>query len=239
MNTRAHSVDPAAARLVERRLRSSDLAAHQHPVERPTEPAVKPFVTISRMVGSRGTDLAHLLGKRLGWPVFDKEILTAMAEDDSTRERLYASVDERDPGWTEQTLRALMETGYARNDYFHRLTRTVVALARQRASIFVGRGADLILPRTPGLRLRIVAPEANCLEDFAHRYQLAAERARVERERVEGERSTFVRRHFHRGPEDASRFDLTINLGTFSLEEAADLVVGVMRERRLIEENQH
>ncbi len=222
-------------RLAEKRLRTHELSSQVHArADSAAQPAIQPFVCISRMVGSGGTELANVLARRLGWPVYDREILHAMAGDDDTRARVYASLDEREPGWTEDTLRALMDPGFSRNDYFHRLQTTVWTAVKGRPGIFVGRGVDLILPRQQGLRLRVVAPREQCLQNFADRYRLPSQQARLEVERVEGERAAFVRSHFHREPGDSTRYDLIVNLGCFSVEEAAEVVLTAMRARRLI-----
>ncbi|MCP5110323.1 MAG: cytidylate kinase-like family protein, partial [bacterium] len=65
------------SRLVERQMRNWELARAQR-VEVPAVPGAKEvehYVAISRTVGSGGSEVAVLLGERLGWPVFDKEIL--------------------------------------------------------------------------------------------------------------------------------------------------------------------
>ena len=94
-------------------------------------PTVEDFVSISRQVGVGGREIADLLGRKLGWAMFDQELLRRMAGDDAVRERIYASMDVRDVGWFEETLRSLADPKFVRNDYFHRLTRTILTIARQ------------------------------------------------------------------------------------------------------------
>src|SRR5262249_60975539 len=56
-------------------------------------------ITISREVGALGNTVAHELGGRLGWPVYDQEILNKMAEQmGKPREHLHA-LDERHVHW--------------------------------------------------------------------------------------------------------------------------------------------
>jgi hypothetical protein len=82
---------PDLGKLVERQMRNWELSRAQRPVPQPAAPPrqVEDFVTISRLVEAGGQEVAHELGQRLGWPVFDREILQAMAHDDAVRARLY------------------------------------------------------------------------------------------------------------------------------------------------------
>ena len=143
--------NPAIARLVERQMRNQELAREQRfEVEKVSQSPVEEFVCISRQVGTDGPGLAQDLGRRLGWPVFDREILDEMAGDDAVRRQVYESMDQRDLSWWEESLRALMQSEFVRNDYFQKLSETLLSLARQGDCVFRGRGADLLLPASGG-----------------------------------------------------------------------------------------
>src|SRR5205085_656396 len=59
--------------------------------------AARPGFTIalSREVGARGTSVARALGARLGWAVYDNEILERIAQEMKVRPRVLQRVDER------------------------------------------------------------------------------------------------------------------------------------------------
>lgn len=192
---------------------------------------VADFVSVSRVYGSGGSDVAARLGERLGWPVFDKQILQEMAGRDDVRQRLYRSMDERDLNWFQEMIGALWQSGLARDDYFHRLTETVLTLARQGRGIFLGRAADLILPRECGLRVRIEASHDTCVKRLAEREALSPAEARRRFDQVERDRSAFIRSHFNVNPYDPTRYDLVVNMERFSVEQAVELIVGAMRLR--------
>jgi len=192
------------------------------------------FVSISREIGSGGFEVAATLGERLGWPVFDKQILQAMAGDDKVRARLYEAMDERDETWLESVMRWLMQGELRRDDYFHRLSETVLALARQSHAVFLGRGTDLILPREAGLRVRIVAPEKQRVQTLARRNGWDAKAAAAELERIGAERTDFIRNHFGKDEADPLRFDLTLNTGRMTPAQAVELIVYVLRRRGVI-----
>jgi len=229
---------PGIGKLVERQMRNWELARSQRVV--PPEPQrkeVEEFMAVSRAVGAGGAggaEIATALGERLGWPVFNKEILHAMADDDRIRTQLYDSMDERDLGWFEETFRALAQSEFTKNDYFHRLTHTILALARQGHAIFRGRAADLILPATHGLRVRLTAPRRACVEAYAEHHRIDPDRAREEVDRIETERADFVRRHFGIDPAEQSRHDLIINLQRLTPAQTIELILFALKIRGMV-----
>src|SRR5512137_1015811 len=58
--------------------------------------AYGPYLLISREKGAGGSAVGQLVGKRLGWRVFDKELVDAIAQKARVRRELIESVDERD-----------------------------------------------------------------------------------------------------------------------------------------------
>ncbi|MFB3133062.1 MAG: cytidylate kinase family protein, partial [Rhodothermales bacterium] len=57
-------------------------------------PGTWPIIIISREFGARGAALAALLGERMGFKVWDKELLQAIAEESGGDVRLLKSLDE-------------------------------------------------------------------------------------------------------------------------------------------------
>jgi cytidylate kinase len=214
-------------------MRNWEIARRQH-VEidegRPQTP-VADFVAVSQAVGSAGGQVARQLAERLGWPLFDKEILQHMAGDDQVRTRLYEKMDERDTNWLESMLRNLLQGDYRKEDYLYRLGEAVLALARQGPAIFLGRGADLVLPRDRGLRVRFLAPHEDRVAAYAEQNQCDREAARTEIARAEREREEFFRRCFGQPKVNPTRFDLMINLGRMSHDEAVEVALAILRLR--------
>jgi len=225
--------DSDISKLVEKQMRNWEITQQQRlEIEkRGAEKEVEDFVTISRAVGSRGTEVARRLAQRLGWPLFDKEILQHMAGDDQVRARLYEEMDERDTSWLESVLRWLLKGEFRKEDYFHRLSETVLAIARQGPAIFLGRGVDFILPQDRGLRVRFLAPEESRVREYARQNQCDEKVARGRIARIEHERSEFIRRFFGKTKADPLRFDLILNLGRVSQDDAVELIVTALRLR--------
>jgi hypothetical protein len=221
------------ARAFERQMSNWELARLQRLGKTETKRLpVEDFVTISREVGVQGEEIAQALSTKLGWPVFGKNLLEAMAGDDALRHQIYSSMDERDMAWWEETLRSLLDQQFTLNDYFHRLCETVFSLTTQSSCIFVGRGCDLILPSELGFRVRLVASLDQRLERLSTEKGLSPEGAERELKRIERERGEFLRHHFRVAPEDPTRHDLTINLERTTVDQAVDTILAA-REIRI------
>lgn len=214
------------AKFVEKQMRNWELVRSQRPAgPAPPKSAVEDFVYLSAQAGAGVGEVADRLGQALGWPVFDKELLHAMAGDDAVRERLYKSMDERDVSWFEETLRSIFDQGFVKNDFFQRLSRTVLSIARQGHAVFVGRAAGFILPADVGLRVRLVAPLPVRVAHHAKVEGLGAEQARMDIEQRDRERAEFVRAHFRRNIEEVLQFDLVLNMAKFTSSRAAELIL--------------
>jgi len=232
--------DATIAKLVEKQMRNWELSRQQRVglQEEGEQRQVADFVSISREVAAGGRRFATALAERLGWPVFDKELLTHMADDDQVRARLYEHMDERDTGWIERMLRWLVQGEVRREDYVLRLYETVLALARQSHAVFLGRGAELILPQDRGLRLRLIAPEDVRLREYARRSGCDEKAARSQLGRLERERAEYIRRTFGRDPAELARFDLILNLGSVALTDAVELAMAALRLRGVAVDSQ-
>ena len=222
-------------RVVEKQLRNWEIErAQQRLVPRPEEKPVLDFVTISRAVGLEAFKIASILHDRLSWPLFDRDILQAMAGKDEYRRRLYANMDGRDQGWLEGFVRGLALGRFDRDDYFRRLTETVLSIARQSRAIFVGRGTSFILPGGVGLKVRLTAPKDFCVASLARQKKLTIDQAARQVDEIGEERAKFVRKHFFGNWGDPTVYDLTINMARFSLPEASELILSALRARGII-----
>ncbi len=230
---------PAVMRLIERQMRNWEIAKSQQGTSpRPPEAPVADFICLSYAVGTPGPLVGEQLAAKLGWPFFDREVLAEMAEDDDIRQRLYEELDEHDLTWFEETMRAMDFDGLSRNDYFPRLTATILKLARKGPAIFLGRASDLILPRECGLRARLSAPREWRLAQLADEHRVNPHEAERLMTELEADRRNFVRHHFHIDPADASRFDIVLNAAVFNMEQAIEMLLAAktLKEARRVQE---
>jgi cytidylate kinase len=197
-------------------------------VPNPTRP---PFsITISREAGALGHSVAAEVGRRLGWPVYDRELLGMIAEEMRRHPSQLEAVDERPDSWLEECLSGLLSKYSVSSDaYLKYLFGTVRGLGAVGRCVVVGRGANFILPAETTLRVRLVAAREDRVQAVARRLNLSAREAVAWVDRTERERALFARLAFRQDVEDPHHYDVVLNTSRLSVEEAADAVIQVLR----------
>jgi cytidylate kinase len=93
---------------------------------------------------------------------------------------------------------------------------------------YVGRGAQFVLPRERGLRVRIVAPLDYRVQQIMERRHLSFEEARDYVAKTDAGRQDFVRQYFHHDVPDPHLFDFVVNVEKLGPERAAHLIVDAL-----------
>jgi cytidylate kinase len=186
----------------------------------------RPVVTISREAGSKGTTLGRLVADKLGFRLWDQELVQRVAEQSGASEALFAAVDERARGAIDDLLTAILvgDAG-TEAEYMASLLRVIHSVAQHGSAVIVGRGAQFVLDPGTVLRLRVVGPIESRTRELASMRNLSEREARAEVERIDRERLGFVRHHFHRDAADPSAYDLLVNSVHVPPERAVDVVV--------------
>ncbi len=211
--------------------------AQRHWEERHRESAASPAaappaltIALSRQAGTPGTSVAREVGARLGWPVYDHELLQRIAQEMGLRVRLLESVDERRQSWLRECIEAFASAPVSgkyisEGAFVRHLVETVLSLGAHGECIIVGRGsAQLLAPQTT-LRVRLVAALADRVAAVARRFGLAPKEAEHRVHETERERVQFVRDHFQKDPADPANYDLILNTSRWSVAECAELII--------------
>lgn len=187
-------------------------------------------IAISRQAGARGVEIARQVGERLGWPVYDHELLTRIAEEKGLHKRLLERLDERATGWLEEMVTSFgSHEGGREGAYIKHLLEQLVTLGKAGHCVIVGRGGAQILPAEVTLRVRIVAPRAfrvAAIQKDQGITQLEAERWV---DRVDQERARFIKTYFHKDVNDPLSYDLSVNSGRYALDDCAALICEAAR----------
>ena len=187
-------------------------------------------IAISREVGANGSEVARQIGKRLDWPVYDREILDMIAQRSVLRSELLESIDEHDRSWLAQTLSSFAHPGEMSSaGYFHHLTHVLAALGKHGKCVIVGRAATAILPEATTFRVRIIAPFEQRVHKIAQQRHLSYQDARKYTHDVDTERTRFISSHFQQDTNDAHGFDLVLNTARFTPMDCAELVVAAVK----------
>jgi len=193
-----------------------------------------PYLIISREKGAGGNSVAQLVGRRLGWQVFDDRIVDEIAQKARVSRQLIASLDERDQASIQEIIGQLLDPrAMGTSGYLGYLRQIVLTLGHQGDVIIVGHAAQYILPKSFGLNVRMIAPMEARVQRIADKARLSLDAARDEIDKIDRDRVTLVRRHFGgQNVTDPLSHDLTINTGAISLDAAAEVVVTAL-ERKL------
>ena len=183
-------------------------------------------VAIGREAGAGGGAIARLAATRLGWKVYDHELLEAIAQRMDRPADEVRALDELAPSVVQDWLLPLREEHYAPQEaYLDHLAKLVEAIGRAGDSIVVGRGAGFLLPRSETLSVRVVAPMKARAARLAERMGVSPRTARRAARDLDRRRSQFARTMYRVDSDDPHNYDLVLDSDSLGLEMAAELIV--------------
>jgi cytidylate kinase len=188
--------------------------------------AVGVTVALTREAGCPGTSIARQVGARLGWPVYDHELLEKIAEEMGLRASLLESLDERRQSWILECLQGLSSAAtVTEGKYVHHLSQTLLSLGALGECVIVGRGAAQLLPAETTLRVRLIGELGDRIAAISKRLGLSTQDAKRWVEQKDRDRTDFIRSHFVKDPTDLRQYDLVLNSSLWSEATSADLIV--------------
>jgi cytidylate kinase len=189
-------------------------------------------IALSRESGARGGTIARRAGRKLGWQVYDQELLEYMAQEAAARQGVFDNLPTAVAAWAEARLEQLLrEQNLTQHPLVVNLARVVLALGAQGQVVLVGRGAGCILPRETTLNVRVVAPLPERVAYLGQWMRLPQEEAAERVRALDERRAEFVATHFHRRPADVHQYDLVLNSSLLGADVCAELIVQAARAR--------
>jgi cytidylate kinase len=190
-----------------------------------------PYLLVSRDKGAGGHQVANLIGQKLGWQVFERQIVDAIAERTQMRQQLVENLDEKTRGGLEEFLRHVLTRELGSTDYLLHLRQVLLTLGQQGDVVIVGRGSEYILPEQFGLRVRMVAPFGVRAERIARADGLMPDAAHALVEKVDEERKDFIHEQFQKDVRDPMNYDLVINTVALTVEGTAEIVLAALKQK--------
>lgn len=199
---------------------------------RPTAPAGI-TIAISREAGARGGSIARRVGKRLGWQVYNQELLEYLCATEAAREPLLAELPADAAGWVDSQLERLrQDRGIDPLAEGGEMPRLILALAARGQVVLVGRGAGYYLPRVSSLHVRVIAPLTDRIAHMADWSRLTREAAAETVRHLDERRAEFLLKHFGRRNTDFHDFDLVLNSGLIGEETCADVILAALNGKQ-------
>ena len=190
----------------------------------------RPVVTVSRLHGARGGEVARNLAAELDLDLFDREIIQRIAESTHLSERVVASL-EADRDVLSDWLASIATSNYLSPvEFRYHLSRVVGALAHHGGAVILGRAAHLVLGPGGALRVLVVAPFEVRVRTVAEREAVDEREARRRIVSVEAERKAFLMKHFHSDFADPTTFDVVVNTAVLGVAGACAAIRTAVQE---------
>jgi CMP/dCMP kinase len=212
-----------------------------------------PIITISRMYGSGGSEVAERVARTLGWALLDNAMVDQVAALLGVSAAEVSAREERVPSLVERLATTLslgspeLQTPVSNaailptDERLLEVTRRVIAEAVAAGpAVIVGRGAQMMLAeRADALHVFCAAPREVLVERARARLG-PDERRSAERvvEETNRQREQYVLRHWQRSWTAPQNYHLCVNTAWLGVDGAAELVEHVARRKFSLAEDQ-
>ncbi len=193
----------------------------------------KLVISIARSYGSGGLTLAKKLGKELGLPVYDREILRMASDQSGINEELFGQVDEHirkifisAKGKYKGLPLSPEYAAFTSDDNLFELQADVIKrIANTQSCIIVGRCADFILrDRAYVLSLFFYASEEDCLKRLRRQVSGTDEELLKRMHDIDKHRADYYKYYTGRDWNDARNYDFCLDTGVMDYDRLIEVV---------------
>jgi cytidylate kinase len=197
----------------------------------------KTIITISRQFGSGGRTVGHLVAEKLGIPFYDKELVDQIALESGFAPKYVEEHGEHSPGksffsyaFAPQGVPGVMN-GLSTADFLWNIQcSTILQLAEKGPCVIVGRNADYILKdREDCLHIYVHADMEFRAERIVRLYGESEKSPQTRLQEKDKRRKVNYQHYTGRTWGDAVNYDLCVNTGTVGVEQAADMIVALVK----------
>ena len=188
-------------------------------------------ITIGRQFGSGGGLIAVEIGKRLGIPVYDNELISRAAEESGFSRELFSRSDERRSLFSLSGFFApwrAMQGGetFISDDAMFKIQSDVIReIAEKGPAIIIGRCSDYILRDMETLDVFVCAPMDYRIRRISEREGLSEKEAETLIQRKDKTRSTYYNYYTLETWGQASGYDLCIDSSILGIEGTAEQII--------------
>lgn len=200
----------------------------------------KLIITIGRQFGSGGKDVADALGRRLGIPVYDNELITKAAQESGFSAELFVQSDEKKRFFSLTSIFSSNFGGDSDNymsdkNLFNIQCSTIRNIAEQGSAVIVGRCSDYVL-RDSGCTLDVflTSSEDARVARIMEREGLSKEKATALMEKKDKGRADYYNYYTFGNWGVASTYDLCLDSSILGVEGTAEFIIEYARRAGLL-----
>ena len=204
-----------------------------------------PTITVTRVYGSGGSEVARRVAEALGWRLVDGAFVDGLAQGLRATPSDVQAIDERAPSLAERLADALALGGGEvqsaslatpmppTEQKIAEVTREVIEKAVARGpSVVVGRGAQAYLAqRDDVLHVHCYAPHDALVERTMRREGISEEEADRMVKAKNQQREAYVKRMFGRSWLAPEHYHIMLNTAWLGQDRCVELVLELARER--------
>lgn len=203
-------------------------------------PQNRPSVTISRMCGAGGLEVASKLvdylqagapyGRR--WTVFDQNLIKKVLEDHRQPARLASLFPESSKSRLGELVTKRRREGLAASKVVEETVETIWHLAEGGFVILVGRAANVITQRLPNVfHVRLVGSMTNRIARIEEIHDLDHREAVEHIKHQDSAKRDYLKEYFGQNIDDPLLYHLIINTNEISYADAATLIANAVLNR--------
>lgn len=195
----------------------------------------KIIINIGRQFGGGGLGVAYELGKKLGIPVYDKELIAKAAQDSGFSKGIFEESDEKKRLFSLSSIFASRfgdtENYMSDRGLFKMQSETIRKIAEQGSAIIVGRCSDYILRDMEcTLDVFLTSPLEVRAARIAERSGLPLEEAEKLAEEKDRNRAEYYNYYTFTDWGVASTYDLCLDSSVLGIEGTADMIIEFARK---------
>jgi len=191
------------------------------------------ILTVSRLYGSGGSEVAAIVAKALGWSLLDNAVVDAVATRMGLSVAEVQAREERVPSLVERLTSAMAMGSQEWMSPIADTRRPTDEQAIVRGPlVVVGRGTqEMLAEREDTLHVFCYAPRKALIARTMKREGLSAEEAARLVDETNKQRDQWVRLHWERDRRAIENYDLSVNTERLGIEGSAQLIVSAARSR--------
>ena len=195
----------------------------------------KIIINIGRQFGGGGLGVAYELGKKLGIPVYDKELIAKAAQDSGFSKGIFEESDEKKRLFSLSSIFASRfgdtENYMSDRGIFKLQSQTIAKIAQQGSAVIGGRCADYILRENENtLNVFLTSPLEVRAERIASRQGMSLEDAMAKAQEKDKKRAEYYNYYTLGEWGAAGNYDLCIDSSILGIEGTADFIIDFARK---------